>query len=764
MAGIGLILPALAAGQLPDQPAVAPTIAAVNIEGLERISESYARSLIRTRPGDAFDRAAVDADVARLLRSGKFLSANAVTDASDGRMTVTFQVSERPTLAAVRFVGNTAFKETELLDKLPFKTGEPIDLFSVREGREAILAAYREKGFGNAVIEFDDVALRESAEVVYTIEEGPKVRVRQILFEGNQAFPPEELTKHIHTQTYLWIFRDGKFDVDQVESDAAGIQAFYRGEGFLDARVSYRLNFSPDRTDLTIVFTIDEGTRYAVDNVRFEGNTLYTDDELLAMVSLLPGNWMLQRRLEADARAIQTRYGERGYIYAEVRPTRVFAEEPGLVNITIAIEEGEAYSVGRVVPRGNAHTQDKVVRRALELFPGDTFNATAMREAERRLVETRIFSSANIVAVGEQPETRDIVINVEESEKAGDLIFGLGVTSNNGLVGSVVLDVQNFDLFDFPRTFSEFIKLRSFRGAGQRLRLEAQPGTELSRFRIDFTEPYLLDKPLVFGASAYYFQRGRDDYDEQRVGTTLSLGKRIKTGPLKNWFGEIALRAEGVEIDGLNIFSARDIRDAEGSHFLTSVKGTMVLDRTDNRLIPTRGDRWRFSYEQTLVEGDTFGRIGGEYQWHRTMYTDLEDRKSVLSLKAEAGYIVGDAPVYERFYAGGIGSMRGFEFRGVSPRQGLRDDGIGGHFIFLTGAEYSFPLYADTLRGVAFVDMGTVEEDFGLTTWRAAVGFGIRLQIDFFGPIPLEFAFAAPISSDDDDEEEVFSFFIGTTF
>ena len=133
-------------------------------------------------------------------------------------------------------------------------------------------------------------------------------------------------------------------------------------------------------------------------------------------------------------------------------------------------------------------------------------------------------------------------------------------------------------------------------------------------------------------------------------------------------------------------------------------------------------------------------------------------------LSDKVGGLFGDSPTFERYYAGGIGSVRGFEFRGISPRQGLFDDAVGGDFRLLAKAEYSFPLYGDNLRGVFFTDMGTVEEGFELTSWRMSIGFGVRLQINFFGPVPLEFDLAVPILKDIDDEEQVFSFFIGATF
>jgi len=749
-----------------QQPA-AGTIDAVEIEGHERVTETYLRSVIRTAPGDALDQAALDEDVRRLLRTGHFLTADAATEARDGRLVVVFRVTERTVLTDIRFVGNEKIKDKKLLEQVPLAVGDPVDAFGVREGRDNIVTAYREKGYGSIRVEHDAALLSETGELVYTIEEGPRVRVRRILFEGNETVGEDELRRLVETKTYLWIFRDGNFDEDRVEQDAAAIQNHYHDEGYLDARASYRVEPGETLEDLTIVLVISEGARYQVETISATGNTVFSAEELLADLETAQGRYLRRYELDRDVRDIQAHYGDNGYIYADVRAVRAFSETPGLVLVNIEIVEGEQYRVRRVVPRGNETTKDKVVRRALNLYPpDDLISLTELREAEQRLRETQIFSLVNISPVGEQEGVRDLVIDVEESPRAGDFIFGIGANSNSGAVGSIVLDVKNFDLFDWPRSFKEFVKLRAFHGAGQRLRLEVQPGTELNRFRIDFVEPYFLDMPVRLGTSLYYFERGRESYDEVRVGGLVSLGKRLEKGWLKDWYAEVAFRIEDVEVDDLDLFAPRDVRDAEGSNFISSVKATLVRDRTDSRFVPTKGDVLRLSWEQYGIFGDEYlmSKVMGSYTWHKTLLTDVKDRKHVLSLRGDLGGIFGDSPPFERFYAGGIGSLRGFDFRGVSPRQGLGDDPVGGEFLALFKTEYSFPLYADTLRGLVFTDMGTVEEDFGINSWRASVGVGVRLQIDFFGPVPLEFDLAVPIAKDDDDEEQVFSFFIGATF
>ena len=675
-------------------------------------------------------------------------------------------VVERSVVRSVQFVGNARFKDAALSKDVEIEVGSALDVFAVRQGREAILAKYRDAGYGHVTVTYDEPALARG-EVIYTIEEGPRVRIRRIVFEGRQSLSQSELKKRIDSKTALLIFRQGVLDLDRVQSDVAHLERYYRDEGFLDARVSYRVDTGEKPGDLVLVFTIVEGTRYRIEEVRFEGNQTFSREELLLLIGSAVGKTVKLPKVEADRLAIQKRYGEIGYIYVVTRAVRVFSETPGLVIVTFKVEEGDQYRVGRVRVRGNARTKDKVVRRALDLYPpDDLFNLTATRLAEDRLRQTKIFSSARVRPIGDEPGVRDVQMDVVETDSPGGMIFGLGVTSNAGLIGTIGLTIENFDLFDHPRSFGEFIRGQAFHGGGQKLRIEAQPGTQLTRFRLDFSEPYFLDRPLRFGTGVYLFSRGRDGYDERRVGGSVSLGKRFEQGPLRRWSGEIALRGETVSAGNLDLLAARTIRDAEGTSALTSLKFSLVLDRTNNRFLPTSGDRIRLGYEQTGVFGGDFsyGKISAGYAWHRTTSTDLLDRKSVVSLRARTGVIVGDAPVYEHLYAGGIGSLRGFQFRGVGPREGLEDNAVGGNFMLLLSAEYAFPLVGELVRGVVFSDMGTVESGVTIRDWRSSVGIGLRLQLEFLGPVPIEFDLAVPVTTGPDDDEQIFSFFIGTGF
>lgn len=773
LAWIAPVLAALwvATGMIQDRPAApqpprpGQPIKRIEIADLHHVAEAYVRSVLKVKVGDAYDPKAIEDDVTRLVKTGKFETARAEPWMENGKAIVVFRVLERPVVEGVEFSGNLKFKTKDLVAEVDLSPGRPISEFAIRQAETALERKYKEAGYHYAKVEVDAERLKSERVVAFNISEGPRVKVRRIRFEGNSAFSPTKLRSKIETATYIWIFRTGDYDEDRAERDAAALQNFYKDEGYLDARAGYRAEFAANGTDLTLTFVIDEGVQYSIKTVTFKGNTVISSEELGGKIRLQPGSVLKGETLRNDVKHLTEEYGQLGYIYADARSDWVYSSEEGYVDLTLTIAEREQYRFGRIVVRGNSQTKDKVVRRELRFFPEDIYNTVAVHEAENRLVETRLFKTATIQPVGDTPGVRDALVRVEEAETTS-ILFGVGVTSNSGLVGSVTIENRNFDLFDTPRSLGELFRGRAFKGAGQIFRLQFEPGTELTRGRIDFREPYFLDQDLGFGTGLYLFERKRDEWDERRVGFNFSFDRRFRTGLLKDWAAEAAFRFENIKISDTDWLTAQEIRDVRGDNWLTSVKGTLVRDTTDSRFQPTRGNRFSVSYEQAGAFGgdSSFGKLVADATQHFTLLTDTMDRKHVLSVGATAGQILGDAPVFEKFYGGGIGSVRGFEYRGISPRAGWRSDRVGGDFELLANAEYSFPVVGQTVRGVTFLDMGTVEQDFGINSWRASVGIGARIYIKPFGPIPLAFDLAWPVAKEDEDDTQVFSFSFGTTF
>ena len=771
-AGIAVVaflpLLAAAAGQEPAK------VIDLRVQGNKRMSAEDVLASVRTRLGQDYSQSVVDDDKQRLLDTGQFESVVVTKTQADKGVIVTFIVTERPLIAKVVFIGNKVFDDDKLAKVLPFTESEPLNQHNVGKGKDAILKKYKEDGFHDVSVSVDWTALTREKRAVYLIREGTSATVRKVTFEGNRYFRGLRLRHEVSTKARFWPFITGRLDLEKVEEDLITLRNLYIAEGFLDCEVGRSLEFSFDKKKVTVRFVIKEGGRYRVNQVIFKGNKLISSEQLARRLKLRQGEYFKAITLRRDITALEDTYGELGYIESTVKATRQFLPpdapvppwaaalgqvRPALLNVVFTITESDRYRIGRVIIRGNKVTQERIVRRNLKFLPEQDWNMKVVKQSIQRLKETRLFKEVTVTPVKTaDPKVRDAVVTVEEGD-TGRVLLGVGVNTNRGVLGNISLTQHNFNLFNWPRSWGQFIRGQGFKGAGQTLEIAAEPGTEMMRFHISWFEPHLFDRGHSLGVKTFLWTRERDDYDEMRYGGVVTVGRRFKS----RWYGELATRVVGVELDGLDDNIAKEIKDDAGTSFLTGFKGTLVRDRTDSRWMPTRGDRFRFSYEQ--VVGDyTFGNFQGDYRRYHTMYLDALDRKHILAMRVAAGTIVGDAPVFERYYGGGIGSIRGFDYRGISPRAKSNDDAIGGDFMFFAGAEYTFPIIGRQLKGVVFVDSGTVEESFTISTYRVSAGFGLRWVIPMLGPVPLSLDFGFPISKHGDDDTQVLSFSVGWTF
>jgi outer membrane protein insertion porin family len=605
------------------------------------------------------------------------------------------------------------------------------------------------------------------------IREGPHVRVNHIRYAGNDTLTDDELGKQIDSKAYMWIFAAGELNEQTVKNDVVRLIQYYRDQGFLDVSektLSYQLEFSPDQTNVTIVFLIHEGARYKVGSVKFEGNTEaeFPTKDLRGLMLLQPDQFFTADNQKHDIKAITDQvYGARGYVNTKVDIIPRFADQPGVVNLIVRIVEAEQIFVGRIRIVGNDVTHDNVILREVVMQPTDPYNVLDAEESRRRLINTRLFGDK--VEIAPAPtgpgNQRDVIVTVEESRTTSFMI-GAGISSDAGLLGNITIENRNFDLFGWPKEFTQMFSNQAFKGAGQTLRVVAEPGTGMNRFQIQFFEPYLMDQDLSLGSNLYYFEApryGLDDssdisYRESHVGYIMSLGQRFR----KNWSLEEAVRIEDVDISSVNSESAPEVKKDAGQHVLIGGKFTLARDTTDSRFAPSSGDRFYVSAEPVGGTDDFVKLIGG-YTAYQTLRTDVYDRKTILSERVTTGYIPGSAPIFERFYAGGIDTMRGFAYRSVSPHDGPLDDPVGGNFEFLASSEYIFPLIAKS-QGVFFLDTGTVEKTPGFSAYRASVGFEVRIPIDFFGSVPLTLGVGVPVVQQSGDKSQIFHFMFGASF
>ena len=351
----------------------------------------------------------------------------------------------------------------------------------------------------------------------------------------------------------------------------------------------------------------------------------------------------------------------------------------------------------------------------------------------------------------------DLEAQVSEAP-TGRIMFGVGINSDAGLVGNVVIDEQNFDIRALPSSWEDVRSGRAFRGAGQRFRLEAAPGTEVQRYVASFTEPYLFDTPVGYSISASYYERFFRDWDEERVSLRNALSYQLR--PNLTLTG--AVRAEEVKISDPRTPTPPELAEAVGSNEVYGFKAQLTHDTRDSPFLPTQGHLIELAFEQVIGTFDYPRETIEARQYFLMRERPDGSGRHVLSIGGQVGFSGDETPIYDHFFAGGFSTMRGFEFRGASPRSG--DVIVGGEFQLLTTVEYMFPITADDmLKGVVFVDAGTVEERISIDSddFRVAPGLGLRITVPALGPAPIALDLAFPIAKEEGDQTQVFSFNVG---
>jgi outer membrane protein insertion porin family len=470
-----------------------------------------------------------------------------------------------------------------------------------------------------------------------------------------------------------------------------------------------------------------------------------------------------------------------GYVDANVTPAEL--RDPGspIVDLLLLVHEGERFKTGMITIKGNGITQQKVILREItDIRPDRPLDLTSERrgdryvtDAERRLQDANLFEpgSIHLTLQPEDPSNpgyRDMLIELKETN-TGSLSFGIGAGTDSGLIGEISVKQRNFDVADWPDSFSELFSGRALRGAGQTFDITLLPGTEVQTYSISLSDPYLFDTDYQGAVSAFYFKRKYDLYDERRLGTHLSLGRRFG----EVWVGTLTFRYDDVDISNIDPSSPTDLFAVEGDSVVTGIGAKLTRTTTDNRIRPSRGTH-------TVVEAERVGALGGDYNFTRlafehTLYLPVYEsflgERTVVSWKTTASYIPEGpdaAPLFERFYLGGR-TLRGFKFRTVSPK-GVHTDGspsdepVGGTWSFFTGAQVEQPVYKDIISMVGFVDTGTVIDHFGFSEYRVAVGVGVRISVPQLGPVPIAFDFGFPVLKQASDEKRIFSFTLDLPF
>jgi outer membrane protein assembly complex protein YaeT len=758
----GLLLGGLTCYVRAQAPAARVMVADVLVTGSKFVQAQQVTSQLKTRAGMPYNAEVVNEDVRTLEAMKQFASVKADLQVQpDSNVKVVFVVQDWSNLVRkIDYLNANHINKDELNQLTGLREGAPLNPIANRLACQTIVNRYNEDGRAFASCQLLNGDKPGDTHVVFNITEGPVVKVHDVKFRGNTFASGPVLLTYINTSRKTLLVFGQTYNAAMVESDVNKLETYYKDFGYHDVRVARRLEFTPDMREVTITFDIAEGTRYKVlKSPEVNGIKSLPPELLEAMIDLKPGGYYNGPIIEKDLKRIKDRMGREGREVKAQAAVFYPKDQPGVCTVRYEVEESPPARAGEFIIYGNTRTRFNVILNQVEnIRPGQILSYPDLSEAERNLMRLGIFKSATVTVLDpEGPNPfKTIAINVEEAD-TGTVNFGVGVTSDAGLTGTVAVHERNFDITRFPTSIDDLLSGNAFRGAGQEFRAEAMPGTQVQRYSISWRDPFIFDTPYGFGLSAYYFDRVYNEYDESRVGGRATLTRKLN----QYWGASLALRVENVAVHNVFVGAPQDFQSVVGNNLLVGTRAGLVRDTRDSIFRPTQGSLVEFSYEQCF--GDhIFPLVDASASKYFTVY-QREDQKGrhVVALRTEVAWAGSNTPVYERYYAGGERSIRGFQFRGVGPDvNGFK---TGGDFLWLNSVEYQVPIKAnDSFYFVFFVDSGTVESRIDqLHNYRASAGFGMRIKLPMFGEVPLALDFGFPFLKGPGDNEQVFGFNMG---
>jgi outer membrane protein assembly complex protein YaeT len=746
------------------------TVADVVVQGNRRVPTQQVQAQLKTRAGGEYTQAAAEDDVRALVATRQFANVEVRTRTeADGRVTVYFLLREYPSrVEKVIYQGARHLKDEDLNNLTGIKVGSILNPLANKAACQAIVKRLNEDGrpFASCdLLKGGDLQDTACTEVVFNIVEGPVVKVRAIKFAGNTFVSGPVLSTHINSSRKALGLFGGQFNPAMADNDIRKLEDYYRAFGYLDVKVARELRYADDAREVELIYHVNEGPRYHLGaDPKLAKLRYLPEDQVAQLTKVKAGDVYDQAKIDKDLNSIKDYIGRQG---REVRAqaTPVFSKDtPGVVTVLYEVEERPPARVGQVFIVGNTRTRQDIILNQVPLYPGQILTYPDLRVAERNLTRLGIFNSPDgaehptvtVLNPESDSEFKDIMVTVQE-QNTGSLLFGVGVNSDAGLTGSIVLNERNFDITRFPTSWEDFLSGNAFRGGGQEFRAEAVPGTQLQRYSVTWRDPFFLNTPYSLAVSGYYYQRQFDEYQEDRLGGRVTVGRKLS----KEWSASVGLRVEDVGVHGVSPFAPIDYQSVDGDNLLVGLRAGVTRDTRDSILRPTEGSLLDISYEQCF--GDhVFPLVNVDYNKFFTVYQRADGSgRHVLSAHSQFAWAGDNTPVYERYFAGGFRSLRGFAFRGVGPSV----DGFktGGDFMFLNSLEYQVPVTAgDKIYVVGFVDSGTVESRIDTwTDYRVAAGFGLRLTVPMLGPVPIALDFGFPIVKGPEDREQVFSFWLG---
>jgi len=730
-----------------------------------------------------------------------------------GDTKIVIEIFEGPKVKvnSISFVGNHFASGAQLRTKIA--TRKPIlGLFGkyhsdmLDEDRQKLIDYYYANGFFEAKV---TPVTRPGAnpgqvDLTFVVSEGTQYRVRNVIIEGNTKIKTAKLRDDLELHS-------GKpFMMAVREADKNRMLLKYGEIGCIDAQIAVEPRFTNQLGVVDLVYKIEEHEPYMLGELRIQGNAR-TKDKVIrreaVMAGLLPGEVLDKTRIDiyrmrlrnlgyfmndpqqgkqikidiVDRRPKDKPYGELMMpLLGEVSQARL--QDPG-PELEPAPAPGQPPPISAepnvpglspfglndpFSPPANTLPSVEVPAPAPPALPPGggrmppPIPTPPPVGAGEPAGSFPSIPGMNMTDVGPDHNDpfpnrsfADVITSVEEAP-TGRFMIGVGANSFQGLIGNIQIFEKNFDLFNVPRSFSDITNGQAFRGGGQSLQISLQAGNLINSMLISLREPYLFDLPIGASGSGYLFQRIYPNWDERRGGGSFSLGRQFGT----SIYADVAVRAEEVDFFGYRSPAPANYLAASGFTSLFSLKPSLRFDNRNSPFMATKGQYLQLSVEQGWGSF-TWTKFDAEARAHFPTYSRPDGTgKQFFTLRGHFGVATESTPIYERFFAGNFGSLRGFQYRTVSPH--AFNVPTGGVMMAVGSVEYQFPWNArDTFHQIIFTDFGTVTGNYQLNDMRIAVGTGLKVSLPMFGPMPFEFDLAFPVMHAEGDKFQPFNFTVG---
>lgn len=716
-------------------------VCAIHVDGLQNIRKKTVTKAAQAKKGHLYERFNVSEDVQNISALGSFDRVEIDISPMEGERKdkesgtsypchrLTYLVQEKPIFDHLSYQGRKHLGKGAITQAMTLKLKDPFNELKLQSDLDRIKNKYAEKGYINAKITYE-LERDEKLNIVNVkliIDEGTRVRVEQVDFyvEGETEIPVEKIAKRASNRP------DKVFKPQNLQRDWVKMMLYGRNKGYSEFTLSEpQVTYEEDNTKAVISYNLTEGPQVDFGSVSFEGNSVFTPEELEKQVFFREGHRYNQKNFDDTIAALQEQYADRGYLQAQVLPVKNITD--GKLNLTFDISEGHIFYVDHVDVTGYQHTKKYVFTRELTIHPGDLYDNAKIKRSQTRILNLGFINDVQIdLQPTADPNKVDLGFNVVEG-RPGMFTAGLAMSSMDGLYGEV--SVNHLNLF----------------GRAQRLSLRTLFGKEILDYTVSWYTPWLYDKPTSLGIDLFNTRRYRSFATENRAYTEKRIGGRLKVGPRFN--DDIYQLSLGYSFEHIDIYDVDSQfvcqpgqNPAEcidkGTTDLSTISTDFAIDTRDNMWDPTTG--WRNSIGLALAGGPIGADLDLWYLNARSIfnYTVLNiggNYPIVFVLSNKVGSVrpygrTDEVPPYEKFFLGGADTIRGYERAGeIGPK-------YGGTTYYVMNAELRFPIAREGRRNMAqfafFYDMGNSWDcfddlDFSLgpdqKQFKAGVGVGLR--------------------------------------